>query len=117
MFEMLRGANATVVVSERHQKKRSVVQRNITINGFNLNAPLPFVEGVGPSCQWLPAGPWKTVIDFFKDQYPQVDATTWNARMAKGQVLDETGRLIDSETAFRVGACIFYYRELEMKKP
>jgi len=48
-----------------------------------LNAPLPFVEGVGPSCQWLPAGPRKTVIDFFKEQYPHVDATTWNARMAK----------------------------------
>ena len=78
-----------------------------------MNAPLPFVEGVGPSCQWLPAGPWKTVSDFFKHQYPHVDATTWNARMAKGQVMDEMGRRVDSETAFRVGACIFYYRELE----
>jgi tRNA pseudouridine32 synthase / 23S rRNA pseudouridine746 synthase len=82
-----------------------------------LNAPLPFVAGVGPSCQWLPAGPWKTVIDFFQNKYPQVDAATWNARMAKGQVMDETGRPIDSETPFRVGACIFYYRELENEKP
>jgi tRNA pseudouridine32 synthase/23S rRNA pseudouridine746 synthase len=82
-----------------------------------LSAPLPFVEGVGPSCQWLPAGPWKTVIDFFKDQYPQVDATTWNARMAKGQVRDENGRRVDSKTAFRAGACIFYYRELENEIP
>ena len=81
-----------------------------------MSAPLPFVEGVGPSCQWLPAGPWKTVIDFFKDQYPQVDATTWNARMAKGLVMDENGRRVDSKTAFRVGACIFYYREVENEK-
>jgi len=81
-----------------------------------LNAPLPFVEGVGPSCQWLPAGPWKTVIDFFKEQYPHVQATTWKARMEKGQVRDETGRRVDTETAFRVGACIFYYRELENEK-
>jgi tRNA pseudouridine32 synthase/23S rRNA pseudouridine746 synthase len=81
-----------------------------------LNAPLPFVEGVGPSCQWLPTGPWKTVIDFFKDQYPHVDATTWNARMEKGQVLDEWGRRVDSETAYRAGVCIFYYRELENEK-
>jgi len=78
-----------------------------------LNAPLPVIEGVGPSCQWLPAGPWKTVIDFFNEQYPHVHATTWKARMAKGQVMDETGRPVDAETAFRVGACIFYYRELE----
>ena len=82
----------------------------------NLNAPLPFLEGVGPSCQWLPAGPWRTVIDFFKHQYPHVDATTWIARMAKGQVLDEMGRRVDSETAFRVGACIFYYRDVENEK-
>ncbi len=33
--------------------------------------------------------------------------------MAKGQVMDEIGRRVDPETAFRVGACIFYYRELE----
>jgi len=36
--------------------------------------------------------------------------------MAKGQVMDETGRRVDPETAFRVGACIFYYRELENEK-
>ena len=81
-----------------------------------MSAPLPFVEGVGPSCQWLPAGPWKTVIDFFKDQYPHVDATTWNGRMEKGQVMDEMGRRVDSESPFRAGACIFYYRELENEK-
>lgn len=44
-------------------------------------------------------------------------ATTWKARMAKGQVVDETGRRVDAKTAFRVGACIFYYRELENEKP
>lgn len=37
--------------------------------------------------------------------------------MAKGQVMDETGCRVDTETAFRVGACIFYYRELENEKP
>lgn len=82
-----------------------------------MNVPLPLVAGVGPSCQWLPAGPWKTVIDFFKEQYPHVQATTWKARMAKGQVVDETGRRVEANTAFRVGACIFYYRELENEKP
>jgi tRNA pseudouridine32 synthase / 23S rRNA pseudouridine746 synthase len=81
-----------------------------------LNPPLPIVEGVGPSCQWLPAGPWKTVMDFFKERYPHVDATTWKTRMAKGQVKDETGRRIDSETPFRAGACIFYYRELDNER-
>ncbi len=56
-------------------------------------------------------------MDFFKEQFPYLDAATWNARMAKGQVMDETGRRVDPETPFRVGACIFYYRELENEKP
>jgi tRNA pseudouridine32 synthase/23S rRNA pseudouridine746 synthase len=33
--------------------------------------------------------------------------------MARGEVMDETGRRVDPQTAYRVGACIFYYRELE----
>lgn len=33
--------------------------------------------------------------------------------MTKGQVLDETGQRVDPQTAYRVGACIFYYRELK----
>ena len=37
--------------------------------------------------------------------------------MAKGQVMDEIGHRVDAETPFRVGACVFYYRELENEKP
>jgi tRNA pseudouridine32 synthase / 23S rRNA pseudouridine746 synthase len=81
-----------------------------------MNAPLPFVEGVGPSCQWLPPGPWKTIIDFLAEQFPRVPITTWEGRMAKGKVMDETGHRVDVDTAFRAGACIFYYRELETEK-
>ena len=33
--------------------------------------------------------------------------------MAKGQVVDETGHRIDQKSVYRVGACIFYYRELK----
>jgi hypothetical protein len=78
---------------ERHQKSSGVVyKKHNKINEVTLKAPLPIFEGVGPSCQWLPAGPWKTVIDFFKEQYPHVDAKTWKARMAKSQVMDKTGR-------------------------
>jgi tRNA pseudouridine32 synthase / 23S rRNA pseudouridine746 synthase len=36
--------------------------------------------------------------------------------MAKGQVVDETGSLVHPTTAYRVGACIYYYRELENER-
>ena len=76
------------------------------------DAPLPFVNGIGPSRQWLPAGPWKTVIEFLRQRYSHVDPQIWDTRMAKGEVVDEAGCQVNSETAYRVGACIFYYREL-----
>jgi tRNA pseudouridine32 synthase/23S rRNA pseudouridine746 synthase len=81
-----------------------------------MKAPLPTVAGVGPSCQWLPKGPWKTVLDFFQIQYPQIDVATWIKRMARGEVRDEAGRCIDPKSAYRAGACIFYYREVENEK-
>jgi tRNA pseudouridine32 synthase/23S rRNA pseudouridine746 synthase len=77
-----------------------------------MNAPLPIVNGVGPSSRWLPAGPWKTVLDFLRKEYAQVDVETWTTRMTRGEVLDQNGRQVDPETAYRAGACIFYYREL-----
>jgi len=37
--------------------------------------------------------------------------------MSKGQVVDETGRRLNSRSAYRIGACISYYRELSAEKP
>ena len=36
--------------------------------------------------------------------------------MTKGEVIDECGQSIHPQTAYRVGACIFYYRELENER-
>lgn len=95
------------------------MRRSVEHQGVNENAthpPLPIVEGVGPSCVTLPAGPWKTVIDFLAERYPGVKHATWIARMAKGQVLDETGLILNSASAYRMGTRIFYYRELDQEK-
>lgn len=37
--------------------------------------------------------------------------------MARGQVVDEDGRRLDEASPYRVGACIFYYRELASEPP
>src|SRR6266496_5700119 len=81
-----------------------------------MTSPLPIVEGVGPSCQSLPGGPWKTIIDFLTERYPRVDVSTWAERMAKGQVLDESGVRLNTESLYRAGSCIFYYREVQTEK-
>ncbi len=78
-----------------------------------MKSPLTIIEGVGPSRQWLPAGRWETVLDFLRERFPRVEAAVWQTRMEKGQVVDEAGLRINAESPYRVGACIFYYRELQ----
>lgn len=82
-----------------------------------MNAPLPIDAGVSPSSQWLPAGDWKTVLEFLVEHYPSIPEKTWLLRMSKGEVVDETGQRLIPESLYRAGACIFYYRELEQEPP
>jgi len=56
-------------------------------------------------------------MDFLQERYPLVDSAPWTARMSKGQVVDETGLRLNSASPYRMGACIFYYRELVSEKP
>jgi len=78
-----------------------------------LKPPLPIVEGVAPSYQWLPAGSWETVLDYLKERFPDVETATWLSRMAKGELVDENGLCLNYKSPYRAHACIFYYRELE----
>ncbi len=71
------------------------------------------MAGISPSSQWLPAGDWKTVLEFLIDRYPGVASNTWLSRMAHGDVVDESGERLSASSIYRAGACIFYYRELE----
>lgn len=78
-----------------------------------MKSPLPIIAGVAPSRRWLPAGSWKTVLDYLEEQYPCVHTETWLARMAKGHVVDESGAHLNQRSLYRAGACVFYYREIE----
>lgn len=77
-----------------------------------MKSPLPIVAGIAPSSQWLPSGPWTTVLEFFEKRFSRVAADTWRERMAKGEVMDEMGERLSPDSTYRVGACIFYYREV-----
>jgi len=81
-----------------------------------MNPPLPTIEGVSPSSQWLPPGQWQTVLAFLTERFPRVSIDTWAVRMANGGVVDETGRRLNPESKYRVGACIYYYREPEAEQ-
>jgi tRNA pseudouridine32 synthase/23S rRNA pseudouridine746 synthase len=66
---------------------------------------------VAPSRQQLPPGRWRTVLEFLKERHPRVDEAAWLARMERGEVVDERGARLNPLSAYRAGACVFYYRE------
>jgi tRNA pseudouridine32 synthase/23S rRNA pseudouridine746 synthase len=76
-----------------------------------LKAPLPVVEGVAPSRQHLPPGPWRTVLEFLTERHPNVGEAAWLSRMERGEVSDERGARLNRQSAYRAGGCVFYYRE------
>jgi tRNA pseudouridine32 synthase / 23S rRNA pseudouridine746 synthase len=78
-----------------------------------LKSPLPIRDGVSPSKQYLPAGSWCSMLEFLQQFFPEVSAVTWVARMHRGEVVDADGLRIMPGHAYRAGAQIYYYRELE----
>ncbi|HJQ34070.1 MAG TPA: pseudouridine synthase [Pyrinomonadaceae bacterium] len=82
-----------------------------------MKAPLPVVEGVAPSRQHLPPGPWRTVLEFLTERHPNVGEAVWLSRMERGEVVDERGARLDARSAYRAGGCVFYYREPPTETP
>ena len=57
--------------------------------GGTLIIPLPIVEGIGPSCVRVPGGPWRNILEYLEERFPNVQSATWIARMKKGKVADD----------------------------
>jgi tRNA pseudouridine32 synthase/23S rRNA pseudouridine746 synthase len=79
--------------------------------------PLPVRDGVSPSFVWLPAGSWATLGAFFAQRFPAVEQRVWVARAARAEVRDDLGNPLALDSPYRVGACVFYYRELMDETP
>lgn len=77
----------------------------------------PTLDGVGPSCVGLPAGPWATVTDFLLERFPAVPLPVWLERMAHKRVVDEWGELVTPTRPYRAHMRVYYYRALPTEKP
>lgn len=82
-----------------------------------LLASLPPRDGVSPSYVWLPNGSWTSLGDFFSFRFPHVTRTSWENRMSRGEVRDENSQALTLASPYRIGACVFYYREPEQETP
>ena len=76
----------------------------------------PTRNGVGPSCVALPPGTWPTLLDFLQERFPNVTRATWLQRMARGDVLHDTGQAVSPEQAgaapYPVHQRLYYYRDV-----
>jgi tRNA pseudouridine32 synthase/23S rRNA pseudouridine746 synthase len=75
--------------------------------------PLPMRDGVAPSYLYLPEGDWPDLIRFLVERFPDVSEAAWRERMARGDVVDGSGQLLQPSSRFKRGLRIFYYRELD----
>jgi tRNA pseudouridine32 synthase/23S rRNA pseudouridine746 synthase len=78
----------------------------------STKSPLPLRDGIAPSYIWLPGGDWVTVFDFLLHRFPHVGEDVLRGRIARRELVDETGVPVDETTPFRQGRRIWYYREV-----
>ena len=69
----------------------------------------------------LPPGSWPTLLDFLVERFPAIPRSTWLKRLARGDVLTNTGAPISPEAAsqapYPAQQRIYYYREVPNEPP
>ena len=71
-------------------------------------------NGISPSKICLPkySNPPKTVFVFLCQTFPHINKSTWQARFDEGLVLGVDGVPLSSDTPYRHGQTIYYYRQV-----
>lgn len=79
--------------------------------------PLPLKNGVSPSYIWLPEGQWGCLIDFLLFQFPDISQAEWLTRIARREVVDGDGHILQANSPVKRGMQLFYYREIAQETP
>ncbi|KMY03650.1 pseudouridine synthase [Pseudomonas syringae KCTC 12500] len=69
------------------------------------------------STLYLPPGSWATVLDCLCAKFPAISREQWLDRFARGRVLDENGKAIAPDLAYREGLRVHYFREVANETP
>lgn len=85
----------------------------------NLNgpsaAPLPNRNGVGPGCVVLPTGPWQRIIDFLVERFRTLSRDEIEARMQRGEIVDDSGNPVLPSRAYAPHLKLHYYRTVDVE--
>jgi tRNA pseudouridine32 synthase/23S rRNA pseudouridine746 synthase len=69
------------------------------------------------STLYLPPGKWITVLDCLCAHFSAISREQWLDRIARGRVLDATGKPVGVDLAYREGLRIHYFREVPNETP
>jgi tRNA pseudouridine32 synthase/23S rRNA pseudouridine746 synthase len=83
----------------------------------NAVVPLPLRDGVAPSYLWITEDRAGGMLAFLEERFGEVGGPSWDARLARGDVVDAAGQMLAPDTPVRQGMRIWYYRELEQETP
>ena len=78
---------------------------------FRPNPP-PTRHGVSASCTVLPAEVWPSVVEFLIQRFPHIGVDTWRERLANGDVMDDSGRPLTTQSPYQAGLRIYYFRDV-----
>lgn len=82
-----------------------------------LPSPLPIRDQIAPSYAWLPQGQWPNLLAWLLERFPHLDRNILEDRLARGEIVDEAGRVMTADTPYRPGSRIWYYREVPPETP
>jgi tRNA pseudouridine32 synthase/23S rRNA pseudouridine746 synthase len=74
-------------------------------------------NGIAAATLHLPSGEWATVLDCLVAHFAAIPKSEWLSRFERGLVLDEHGRALRLDAAYRVGMRVHYYREVPHEQP
>jgi tRNA pseudouridine32 synthase/23S rRNA pseudouridine746 synthase len=74
---------------------------------------IPTRHGVGPTCVFLPTGPWPTVLEFLVERMPNISREVWTARLRSRSVLNAEGQPVLLTQPYMPNTRLFYYRHIE----
>lgn len=80
-------------------------------------SPLPIRNDIPPSYAWLPEGRWPNLLAWLVTRFPHLDIEVLKDRLARGEIVDEAGRVMAADTPYRAGSRIWYYREVPAETP
>ena len=57
------------------------------------------------------------MLDYLLQRFPDISEARWCERMARGEVVDADGEVMDQHSAYRAETRLFYYREVVTETP